>query len=134
MERLDSIHHRLLERPELDSENLDGSAVIVFVNSVLRILPSLDVFRRQFRIKVRVSLSDDLDNFLIAKITSGDEEALTGCGGNFNCLDMGQSQVSDIYPNVYAGRWNFILALAQDDIPDPLVGGVEGIQGVEIMH
>jgi hypothetical protein len=72
--------------------------------------------------------------FSVAKITGSDEEALVGRRWQFDSLHVGESQISDISPDEGTRGRDFLFALARDDVPYPLVGGVESIQGIEIMH
>lgn len=78
-------------------------------------------------------LADDLADLLVAEVAGGGEEALAGRGGDLDGLDVGEGQVAHVDPEVGTRVGDLLLAFALQEVARALVGGVHGVEGVEVV-
>ena len=83
---------------------------------------------------LREVLSNDVGDLLVAESAGGGEEPLAGGGGCLDSLDVGEGEVAHVNPEVRARVGDLVFGLALEDIARALVGGVQGVEGVEVVH
>lgn len=133
MQTLDQIHHTLLQAPELDTQNVHRPRVIILVQSLLRVVTTLDILRRQFLLESREVLANDLSDLLVGEVASGNEESLACRFGKLDAFDVGESEIAHVGPDVGPGFGDFRLIFAGYEVGGSLVGGVEAVEAVKVV-
>lgn len=64
----------------------------------------------------------------------GDEEALARGLGDLDGPYVSEGDVAHLDPEVGPGVGDLVLAFALDEVAGSLVGGVEAVEGVEVVH
>lgn len=77
---------------------------------------------------------DDLADLLVAELARGGEEAFARGLGDLNGPDVRKCQVAHIDPDVRPGFRDLLLAFALQEVAGSFVGGVEAVEGVEVVH
>ena len=79
-------------------------------------------------------LADDLADRFVAELACGSEEAQPSSFRDLDGLDVREGDVSHVNPEVDSRVGDLLLALALQEVPGALVGGVQGIKRIEIVH
>ena len=73
-------------------------------------------------------------NILVREITVGDKESLVTGFRHFDGFNVSQGNVADIDVEEGARRRQLVLGVALDEVLEPLVGCVDSVEGVQVMH
>lgn len=134
LQTLDRVGNALLQRSELDTEHVNRALVVELVHTICRVIAARRARRRQDILVLRVLLLDGLGDLPIGKVASGDEEALVGSPLLLNSRHMALGEVAHVDPDENSRLGDLVLGLALDQIAHTLVGGVESVQAVEVVH
>jgi hypothetical protein len=135
LQALDRILDALLQAPILDTQHVDRALVVELVHAFLGVIAAGRLLRRQTLLVLRVVLADNLRNLLVGEVARGDEEALVGRSlALFDGRDVAGREVAYVDPEVGAGGGDFVFGFAEHDVADALVGGVEAVERVQVVH
>lgn len=115
----------------LNPQQLTRPLVVVVVRAG-DVLPRVGCW--QLRRKLGMCLSNGLCNILIGDETTGDEESFSTRLCHLNGLDVGQGHISYINIQVAIEAGLLILQVPLHKVLGPLVGSVDGVQGVKVVH
>lgn len=133
LQRLGRVDNGLFQAAELQAQDVSRALVIIAENLV-GAGAALDIWAWELLLVLWEVFPDDLDNLLVGEIAGHDEEALVSSLGHLDSLDVCQGKVADVDPQEDASLGDLILKLAKHGITDALVGSVEGVQRVQIVH
>lgn len=80
-----------------------------------------------------MGFTDHINNLLVGEEARGNKEPLTSRFGNFNGSDVRQCDVSNIDVEKCTGGRNLLLHLTLDEVAHPLIRGIDGLQGIQIV-
>jgi len=98
-----------------------------------RIIATFGIFCWQLGYQVWICFTDNIGDLLVTEVAGRDEETLRPCLRELHSLDMGKCQISDVCPDESPCGSDFLFRFAGHDITDPLVGGVQRVQTVEVV-
>jgi len=133
LERLNSVLDALFQRPELDAQHINHSAVVILVETVLGVVTARCAVRRKTLCR-GVALLDDLCNLLVRKVAGRDEKPLVGCSIELCSLDVCERQIPDVNPNEGTCLRDLFLGLALVDVTNALVRSVECVERVQVVN
>jgi len=81
-----------------------------------------------------VTFTDNINNLFVGEVASRYEESLAACVRDFNSLDVRECYIADIDPEENAGRGNLILHPTLNNVHHPLVRGIDGLEGVQVVN
>lgn len=81
-----------------------------------------------------MGLSDRICDFLVVDKPSSHEESLPTSFCHLDGLDVGQGDITDIDIEVAVSSGWLVLGGALGEVPESLVRGVDGVQGVQVAH
>ena len=134
LQALDRVNDAALDVTESDVQNVGCSFVVDLVDALRWKVSSSRARRWQHILVLREMLLDDLRDLSVREIARDDKEPFVGCFRPLKGTDMAQGNIAHINKNKCARGWYLALRLALDEVPYPLVRGVESVQAVQVVN